>query len=154
MTFDSVTPHHCFSEDTFATNETYVPRESKKPKKTQPKQKESADDYCNESQISNWEDEGGAHFDCPGSFHRNDSLNQASKLTSHINKAESMIDAGEYEAAYEELKAAMERFVGYKNKIQGSFDRSISKLSSLGSAASPPHPVALPLVKLRQKFSS
>lgn len=73
-------------------------------------------------------------------------------LSKHIDKANNMLNAGEYDAAYTELEAAANRFISYRNDIHKTFNNSISHLSTLGSRATPPHPITTPLIKLRRKL--
>lgn len=153
MTFDSVTFQSASTESSLSQHESCaVTRNTKF--STEPLKQEIANEYCEDTQISNWEDEGGANTDSASLVHRNNSLTAMSTLTAHIDAAENMMEAGQYEAAYDELEAATERFIRYKDKIQRSFDNSISTLSTLGCRATPPHPVALPLVKLRRKLTA
>lgn len=154
MTFDSVSFQSSPTESSLSQSESYAVNRDKNPIRTKPSKKETTDEYSKDTQIQNWEDEGGADFDSPRPLHRNSRLSTMSKITAHIHAAESMMEAGHYQAAYDELEAATERFVGYKDKIHRSFEASISKLSTIGGRAAPPHPVALPLVKLRQKLTA
>ena len=53
----------------------------------------------------------------------------------------------------QKLKKILARLVE-KEKINQSFDSSIAYLSTLGCRATPPHPLALSLVKLRHKTTT
>lgn len=154
MTFDSVTFQSSPTESSLSQSESYAVNRDKNPTRTKPSKKETTDEYCKVTEISNWENEGGADISSFNSVPRINRVNTMSQLTAHIEAADSMMEAGRYEAAYDELEAATKRFVGYKEKIQRSFDNSISTLSTVGCRATPPHPVALPLVKLRRKLTA
>ena len=67
-----------------------------------------------------------------------------------MDAASTYLHHGEYDAACAELEAATARFVDYKLKIKKSLDESIAVLTTMGCPATPPHPKALPLVRLRQ----
>ena len=81
-------------------------------------------------------------------------MNTVSHLTRHIETADALIAAGEYDGAYAELEAAAERFMTYKDRINSSFDSSIAQLSTPECRTKPPHPKVLPLVRLRQRISA
>jgi len=77
-----------------------------------------------------------------------------SPIKSHIDHAEVLFDAGKFEAAYEELEAATERFLTDRESINQTLDQSIAYLTTLGCRATPPHPVAIPLIRLRRKITA
>ncbi|NNC37955.1 MAG: hypothetical protein HKO02_10895 [Hyphomonadaceae bacterium] len=79
---------------------------------------------------------------------------KTSVLSAHIEAAEQLMVAGDYDAAYAELEAAAERFMDYKSKIIGSFNSSIARLTTLGTRATAPHPKALQLTRLRRDLTA
>lgn len=111
-------------------------------------------DYCEKTEISTWEDEGGAGFVGSGRVHRQRGVDMVSPLTAHIKAAETLMDSGEYEAAYGELEAAAVHFAEYRDALDASFETSINRLANYGCRATPPHPVALPLIKLRRMVAA
>lgn len=117
------------------------------------RQKDKDDDFCKDTQISNWENEGGAHSDSANAILRNRSISSASVLTTHMDTAEALLSSGDYDGAFTELQAAAELFMSYKDRIDRSFNNSIAQLSTLGCRATPPHPKALPLVKLHHQIT-
>jgi hypothetical protein len=77
-----------------------------------------------------------------------------SHLTDHMQAAERLMKAGEYDAAYHELEAAAESFINYKAEVNRAIDASIAHLLTLGCRTTPPHPIALPLIKLRRRLAA
>ena len=152
MTFDSAHHQQHLADPSLDRKESHAgipPAESAPLKLTYP---EMNNEYCNESEIQNWEDEGGAGFAVRRGTARFDSLTGNSPLTAHIEAAHTFADAGHYDRAYTELEAAAARYMRYHTIIRQSLEGTISRLASEASAAAPPHPVALPLVRLHSKL--
>lgn len=116
-------------------------------------QKDKDDDFCKDTQISNWENEGGAHSDRANAILWNRSINSSSVLTTHMDAAEALLTSGDYDGAFTELQTAAELFMSYRDRIDRSFNNSIAQLSTLGCRATPHHPKALPLVKLHHQIT-
>jgi len=77
-----------------------------------------------------------------------------SPLLDHIKLAEGHMQKQDIDAACEELIAAAKRFMSYKEMMTASMDETISKLSTIGCEATPPHPNTLNLIRLRDKLSA
>lgn len=77
-----------------------------------------------------------------------------SPLLAHIKLAEGHMKSQDIDAACEELIHAAKRFMSYKEMVTASIDETISQLSTIGCEATPPHPNALNLIRLRDQFSA
>ena len=156
MTFDSVTyqPQAFLSEaNTFESNdhgETTTRNHLKTPKSD----KETKNDYCEDTKTSVSENEGGTNANGTDPLFWNRSINTISYIAAHIDAAETLMAGKNYDAAFRELEAAADRFMIYKHSIKNTLDASIAHLSTIGCSATPPHPKALPMVKLRQHIST
>lgn len=117
-------------------------------------------------EILRWEDEGGAD---PGRhrFVSRDSRNMTASLqtktvsdmTLEMSPLEKLVDEAQasllnqnYDKALEDYKAAAQRFQDYKSLVNHSVDTGIKALTTMGCAATPPHPKALELVRLRDQL--
>jgi len=121
-------------------------------KTTPSKSKEKTHDYCETRQIADWEDEGGARSGGARGLSGDHSLGHESALATHIGAAEDLLNGGDYDAAFSELQSAAKRFLAYKEEINQSFNRSIAHLTTPGGQGTPPHPTALPLIRLRRQI--
>ena len=113
-----------------------------------------------ESQIKDWENEGGAGLDWNRPVHRDGGLKPSetsvarSVMSDHLMTATRLMDAGEIDAACEQMEAAASRLMSYRETIDVSLQDSITRLTTLGCRATPPHPKALALIRLRQKITA
>ena len=155
MTFDTETypaqPLIC--EADISEPKGHEKNKEEKPKTPSVRQKDASDDFCEDTQISDWEDEGGAHADRADAILRDRSVNSDSVLADHMDTADALMTSGDYDGAFTELQAAAELFMSYRQRINSAFNKSIAQLSTLGCYATPPHPKALPLVKLHQQIT-
>lgn len=150
MTFDTVMFQPSPSENTLLQDVSHA--ETRNGKSIT--KKDTNDEFCEDTQFADWENEGGTYSDSTCSVSWSDSLNKKSYISEHIDNATTFMASGEYQAAYDELEAAAERFLGYQTQIKSSFERSISHLSTMGCHASPPHAISLPLINLRRKLEA
>ncbi len=117
-------------------------------------------------EILRWEDEGGADLG-RHRFVSRDSRNvtaslraeSVSDMPSEMSPLEKLVDEAQvslsnqnYDKALEEYKAAAQRFQDYKSLVNHSVDNGIKALTTMGCAATPPHPKALELVRLRDQL--
>lgn len=104
-----------------------------------------------ELEKDRWENEGGTHLDCADTHTRIDSgsLGEIHRL---ISQSENQFADGQIGPAVSSLMEAAERFEDNRQNVYGAFDRAIARLSSTGCNASPPHPEALSLIKVRNKL--
>jgi hypothetical protein len=153
MTFDFATRHPLPSDDLASRSNRHGDSEVSRIRRDASHLRTQEHDCDYDTQVSNWEDEGGAHPHVSRDIYRGDGVSDPQRFSDHIDAARLHMDRGEYEAAYAELDAATQRFVSYREKLSGSVDASIAHLTTLGCRATPPHPVALPLVKLRRRLA-
>jgi hypothetical protein len=73
-----------------------------------------------------------------------------SLVEAHLGNAQSHFNDDNIEGAVEELIAAAERLKIHNSLVHESMNRAISYLSTMGCRATPPHPKAISLVKLRK----
>ena len=71
-------------------------------------------------------------------------------VTAHIEKANTCLDNGAFDDAYDALAKATERTLSNKQQVRAALDKAIAKLTTVGTRASHPHPKAIKLVRLRR----
>ena len=155
MTFDSVTFQSPLAKTPMSQDEGHTDTAiggASNNNKTH--EREDNHEYSEKTQISNCEDESRNHPHRSGGFHRNSRIKTANTVTEHIEAADILMQSAQYDAAYDEIEAATNMFVTYKSQINDCLDDHISRLSTLGCRATPPHPVTLPLVRLRRKLTA
>ncbi len=60
---------------------------ARKPQKKTTPHKETGHEFCEDSHIAHWEDEGGAHINCPHPSYRKHSLGSKKKFTPQMDTA-------------------------------------------------------------------
>lgn len=86
-------------------------------------------------------------------FSRRMSLRDRQNLSSQLERAIRLLDEREYDDAADQLVEATERIMTQKQSVKRTLDVAITRLTTLGSKASPPHPKALALVRLRNALT-
>lgn len=101
-----------------------------------------------------WENEGGAYLArfglVPGI---NRLVAEDDTFITHIKNFDDALDREEYDVAAAELNAAADIYSAFQSIVTHCFDDAISHLTTLGGPASPPHPLALPLIRKRESFA-
>jgi hypothetical protein len=154
MTFDSVSFQSPLAELPLSQSESRADNAFEASQKTKFFKQESSNEHSENNKVSNREDESGTHSDRSGGLHRDSRLENISLVTAHLESAEAHMHAELYESAYDELEAAANIHMANKMKLNHSLNNYIAHLTTLGCRATPPHPVALPLVRLRRKLTA
>jgi hypothetical protein len=83
---------------------------------------------------------------------REGSDERPSPLEKLVEDAQYSLSRENYDKALADYHAAAKRFRDYKTLVNRSVDEGIRSLSTIGCAATPPHPKALELIRLRDQF--
>ncbi|WP_409431953.1 hypothetical protein ACJ3XI_06935 [Litorimonas sp. RW-G-Af-16] len=98
-----------------------------------------------------WEDEGGADPDVFGRRNRGVG-GRVVAMKDFIQTAQSRFDSDDIEGAIDALTAAADHLKLENDVLHASVNDAIAHLTTLGCTATPPHPKALSLVRLRRSL--
>ncbi len=119
--------------------------------KSPSKPKESQDDNIYEER---WENEGGAYLDqfgiVPGVSRL---VADDDAFVACIRNFDEALANEDFDVAAAELNSAAEIYSAFQSVVATCFDDAIAHLTTIGGPASPPHPLALPLIRKREAIA-
>ena len=90
-----------------------------------------------------------AHVENP---HKTVEIPDVSRVETHLETAQLYFEQNNIDGAVDELAAAAERLKAHHNMVHASMNSAIAFLSTMGCRATPPHPKAISLVKIRKSL--